>query len=78
MNRKHKIRQQPANISIGGNVKGIGIVVGNDSQSNMTVSIPDQKSSPSQTPKTRSVWNVASGIVVNLLMNLLEKLFEKK
>ena len=71
MSPKRKTKQPPVNISIGGNVKGIGIVVGNESQSHVTVSTSAEKpDSSSRMPKIRSVWNVVPGIVSKLLMNL--------
>jgi len=72
MSPKRKTKQPPANISIGGGVKGIGIVVGNESQSHVTVSTPAQKNPSSSRPQT--VW----GIVVRLLADLFEKLSTKK
>lgn len=56
MSTKRKTKQPPANISITGGVTGIGNVVGNDSQSNVSVSAQPEKSSQIRKPGSHLLW----------------------
>lgn len=56
MSPKRKTKQSPANISIGGEVNGIGNVVGNDSQSNVSVSTPVEGSSSTRKLNSQMLW----------------------
>ncbi len=70
MSPKRKTRESPTSISIGGDVKGIGIVVGNESQSYAAVSSEEQKPA--------SAWNTTREIISNLLAGLFKRWFWKK
>ena len=57
MSQKRKSKQVPANISITGGVKGIGNVVGNDSQSNVTLSKTQENTSPTRKSSSQLLWS---------------------
>lgn len=57
MSQKRKSKQPPANISITGGVKGIGNVIGNDSQSNVTVSETQENTSPTRKSSSHLLWS---------------------
>lgn len=66
MSPKRKTKQPPANISITGGVKGVGNVVGNESQSNVTVSSPTEAPASSLRSSGQSIWGRAVAFLVTL------------
>ena len=68
MGQKRKTKQTPANISITGGVKGVGNVVGNESQSNVSTTTPVVKPSSSS---GRSSGQLAWGRVAAFLIVLV-------
>ena len=57
MSQKRKPTEPPANISITGGVKGIGNVIGNDSQSNVTLSETQENISPTRKSSSQLLWS---------------------
>lgn len=66
MSPKRKTKQPPANISISGGVKGVGNVVGNESQSNVSISSPVEKTISKRNSSTQLVWVKVAAFLVAL------------
>jgi hypothetical protein len=67
MSPKKKSNQPPSNISVKGGVKGVGNVIGNNSQSNVTTPpITQKSSSPRRRSGTPSVWVKIAGFLTAL------------
>ncbi len=66
MSQKRKSKLPPANISITGGVKGIGNVIGNDSQSNVTVSEIQKNTSPTRKSSSHLLWSRLFAFVLAL------------
>lgn len=64
MSPKRKAKQPPASISIGGNVKGIGIVIGNNSKSDVSVS---SATSSSRHSASRMLWSRLAAFLIALV-----------
>jgi len=56
MSPKRKPKQPPANISITGGVKGVGNVIGNDSQSDVSLSAAPEDSSSTLKSNSQLLW----------------------
>jgi hypothetical protein len=67
MSPKRKTKQAPANISITGDVKGVGNVVGNESQSNVSISTSAQKSAANHKSNVIVLWSRLVAFLLGLV-----------
>lgn len=71
MSPKRKAKEPPASISISGGVKGIGNVIGNESQSNVSVSTAQESSSSTRKSKIPLLWVRLLSFLATLAGSLL-------